>query len=278
MSYGIAGKVVAAAGDDVVKAHDGTRPSVKSLCLFLSQYAAWLLGSGATCMRLDRNVDRIAKAFHKVAVMTIMPRHIHMTVCNDGNTESYTCITPIGCSCISFDINTQLSELSWSISDGKVDFNHAKRKFKEICSTKPANKWMVLILASLANSAFCGLFGGSAEAMLLVGVATLFGFHLKQIMASHNVDVRIIFIICAFVSTVIASTGWLFNWGATPDIAIATSVLYLVPGIPFLNSFSDLLAGHYISAVSRFMHAVILTASLSLGLCAGMMAMNIGMF
>ena len=33
--------------------------------------------------------------------------------------------------------------------------------------------------------------------------------------------------------------------GSTPDIAIATSILYLVPGIPFLNGFSDMIAGHY---------------------------------
>lgn len=258
--------------------HDGTRPSVKSLCLFLSEYAAWLLGSGATCIRLERNVNRIAESFHKEVVMTIMPRHIHMTVCNVGNTESYTYITAIGSTAISFDINTRLSELSWAIHDGKLNFHQAKDEFKKICRTPPTNRWLVLFLASLANAAFCGLFKGSIQSMGVVFCSTLAGYYLKQFLVSRHVDVRIVFIVCAFVSSVLGASGWLFTIGPTPEIAVATSVLYLVPGIPFLNSFSDMLAGHYISAFSRFMHAVILTASLSLGLCAGMMMMKLGMF
>ena len=70
----------------------------------------------------------------------------------------------------------------------------------------------------------------------------------------------------------------LFGLGSTPGIAIGSSVLYLVPGIPFLNSFSDLLNHHYICAFSRFMDAVVLTCCLSLGLCAGMAMMQVGMF
>ena len=38
--------------------------------------------------------------------------------------------------------------------------------------------------------------------------------------------------------------GFLFHIGSTPDVAIATSVLYLVPGIVFLNAFNDMIDGH----------------------------------
>ncbi|MDE6344424.1 MAG: threonine/serine exporter family protein, partial [Muribaculaceae bacterium] len=63
-----------------------------------------------------------------------------------------------------------------------------------------------------------------------------------------------------------------------PSIALGTSVLYLVPGIPFLNSFSDMIYRHYFCAFCRFTDAVVLTCCLSIGLCAGMMLMNVGMF
>lgn len=261
------------------KHHDNKEhPCAKQLCLFLAEYAAWLLGSGGTCIRLEKNVNRIAQRFKMEAVMTIMPRHIHMTVSSPDRSESYTYIASIGGNCISFDINTRLSELSWAIADRKINFKQAKAKFHNICQDPPTNRWLVLILASLANAAFCRLFGGDFISMGIVFAATAIGFYMKQTMARWKVDVRLIFIICAFVSTVIGATGSLFGIGDTPDVAIATSVLYLVPGIPFLNSFSDMLAGHYICAFSRFMNAVILTASLSLGLCAGMMLMNVGMF
>ena len=41
-------------------------------------------------------------------------------------------------------------------------------------------------------------------------------------------------------------------------MAIATSVLYLVPGIAFLNAFNDMIDGHYVCFFSRLMDAIVL--------------------
>ncbi|MDE6176600.1 MAG: threonine/serine exporter family protein, partial [Paramuribaculum sp.] len=136
----------------------------------------------------------------------------------------------------------------------------------------------VLLLVAIANASFCRLFGGDPVAMAVVGVATLAGYWLKLLLLRQNVDLRVTFMICAFVSTVLGATDSLFSLGTTPAIAIGTSILYLVPGIPFLNSFSDMLYRYYICSFSRLMDALVLTGSLSIGLCCGMMAMGVGMF
>lgn len=256
----------------------GNDISLKEICLFLSEYSAWLLGCGATSIRLERNVHRMADAMGCRAEMTILPRHIHMTVFLPDHSDSYTYIIATRPMPISFDINTRLSRLSWSMADERISFSDAKQRFSEIVSTPGADKNLVLVLASCANAAFCRLFTGDWAAVGIVFLSTLAGFYLKQVLTENRVDVRVIFIICAFVSSVLASTASLFSLGHTPDIAVGTSVLYLVPGIPFLNSFSDMLDGHYICAFGRFVHAAILTACLSLGLCGGMLMMNMSMF
>ena len=252
--------------------------TLKEICLFLSEYSAWLLGSGATSIRLERNVRRMAESMGCMAEMTILPRHIHMTVFPPDRSDSYTYIIATHPMPISFDINTRLSRLSWSMADDNIGIEAAKLQFEEIIKTPPANKYSVLFLASCANAAFCRLFTGDWCAVAIVFISTLAGFYLKQVLTQHKIDMRLIFIICAFVSSVLASTAKLMSFGSTPDIAVGTSVLYLVPGIPFLNSFSDMLNGHYICAFGRFMHALILTCCLSLGLCGGMLLMNINMF
>ena len=86
---------------------------------------------------------------------------------------------------------------------------------------------------------------------------------------------RPVFIICAFISTVITTGAHLFGWGATPEIAVATSVLYLIPGVPFINSASDLIDRHYLCSLSRLMDACVLTACLSIGMCAGLSLMGL---
>ena len=252
-------------------------PSANALCLFLADYCATLLGCGATCMRMEKNLGRMAAAYgHKVEI-TIMPRHIHLSL-TDSRGCAVTSIASVKACGVSFNINTRLSELSWDIADGKISFDDARRKLAEIVASDPRNKWLELMLVAVANASFCRLFGGDPAAMAIVGAATVAGYYLKLLLLAAKVDVRVVVMLCAFVSTVLGATDMLFSIGSTPLVAVGSSVLYLVPGIPFLNSFSDMLNRHYICAFSRFTDAVVLTCCLSLGLCGGMMLMNVGMF
>ncbi|MBQ8530796.1 MAG: threonine/serine exporter family protein [Parabacteroides sp.] len=253
-------------------------PSIKELCIFLSDYAAGLLGCGATCIRIEKNITRISLFFGYDSEMTIMPSHIHLTIWNKEHTDSYSIIRRMHKTGISFDMNTKLSKLSWEIADGKIGFQEATLLAERIYHTSSVNPRVVLFLASCANASFCRLFGGDFISMGVVFIATLVGYYIKQIMLEDGADVRFVFFCSAFFSSVIGAGGHIFGWGTTPEIALGTSVLYLIPGIPYINSVSDMLDGHYICAFSRFMNAIVLTACLSTGLCGGLFLMGLGCF
>ena len=250
-------------------------PEVRAVGCFLAEYASWLLGCGATCIRIEKNVGRMAEAFGVEIDLTIMPSNIQISVSNARHPEPHLILKRIHKSGISFNLNTQLSSLSWDVADHRLSFEKARQRFVQITRTKPSNQWAVLVLASLANMSFCRLFHGDGVSMVLVFLATLVGYRLKQVMLRYRVDVRVVFLCSAFSSSVIGAGAHLFGWGATPDVAIGTSVLYLIPGIPYINSVSDMLDGHYLCAFSRFIDAMLLTASLSLGLCCGMLLMDL---
>lgn len=256
----------------------GIEPTERELCSFLCRYSAALLGCGATCIRLDMNVARIARRFNRKVEITIMPRHVHLSVLCDHGQEAVTMIASVPNAAISFNINTRLSSLSWEVADQHLDFDELQQRFDRIIRSDSQNKLLVLLLASVANASFCRLFGGDFIAMAIVFIATAAGYYLKQLLIERKTDTRLVFLLCSFVSSVLGATGILFNLGSTPAIALGTSVLYLVPGIPFLNSFSDMLYRHYICAFSRFTDALILTCCLSIGLCVGMLLMQVPMF
>lgn len=262
----------------ILNVADCEKPSAKDICVFLADYAAQLLASGATCIRLDKNVQRIARTYCMNAMMTVMPRHIHLTVVDECTREILTSIATVPDTGINFNVNTELSRLSWAIADRRIDFRQAVETYREVTEMKSRNEWFVLFLVTIANASFCRLFGGDATAMGVVAAATFAGYYMKLTLLQHKVDVRLVFMICAFISSVIGATDMLFSLGTTPEIAIGTSVLYLVPGIPFLNSFSDMLYRHYICAFARFADAVVLTCCLSIGLCVGMVLMHASMF
>lgn len=252
------------------------KPDVKETALFLSDYAVQIFGSGCTCIRLEKNMKRMAAALGMSVEFSILPRHIHITVSQGDN--DYTSVIGIKSLPISFARITDLSRMSWHLADGKIDFYEARDMLPRVCNCSKINSWELIVLVSLANASFCRLFTGDLIAMGVVFLATFIGFYLKGLMFGKGIDGRVVFFVCALVSTMIAAGAQRLGLGTTPDVAVATSVLYLVPGIPFINSFCDLLDGHYLCAFGRAMNAGILLCCLSLGLCAGMAIMHINMF
>ena len=251
--------------------------SVKEVGRFLTAYADLLFSSGSTCIRLEKNARRIASAASMEADVMILPHHIQVRV-TDSHGGTFNSMTDIKERPNSFVINTELSRLSWDIADGTTSIAEACGRMEEISHTNRVTNWVELLLVSLANASFCRLFGGDASAMAIVFIATAAGYAIKQFMMQRQIDYRVVAMTCAFVSAVLASADSMFAIGATPQIAIGTSVLYLVPGIPFINSFCDMLDRHYICAFGRLMNAIVTTACLSVGLCLAMMVMHIGMF
>lgn len=258
-------------------ATDSYQPSTCQACRFLSEYAVVLFGSGATCIRIEKNVQRIAQSLGMDSQFSILPRHIHISV-SSSPTDTNTQVAAIEDMPISFEKITLLSRLSWDMADRLVDFNQATSILNDIKSSKGIGRWPLLFLVSLANASFCRLFGGDFLAMGIVFLATFAGFFMKQKLTSHHVDFRITVFICAFISAVLAAGDSLFGVSSTPDVAIGTSVLYLVPGIPFINSFCDMIDRHYLCAFGRLMNAIVICACLSLGLCFAMLLMGVGMF
>ena len=156
----------ASSGDAAEEAH----LTVKDACVFLSEYASALLGCGATCIRIEKNVQRMAETIGVDYSMTIMPATVQITVWDKDRQHSYSNIQKIRKSGTSFNINTQLSRLSWDLHDGRVGFGEAAGRMERILQTRPENRWLVLVLASVANASFCRLFGGDFISMGIVSL------------------------------------------------------------------------------------------------------------
>ena len=244
----------------------------------LTDYAGWLLGCGATCIKLETNLRRIADAYGQNLELTITPHHVHVAISDRRDRVVFTSIAAARGGVTSFDTITRLSALSWKIADTDMHVDEARRNFDNIVSEKPHHLWAAAPLVALANASFCRLFGGDAPAMAMVFAATLAGYCLKLWLAGLHTDIRLVFLACSFVSSMVGASGFFFQPRSNPQLAVGTSILYLIPGVPFLNSFSDMLHKFYLCSLGRLMDALVLTACLSIGLCAGMMATGTGMF
>ena len=111
--------------------------------------------------------------------------------------------------------------------------------------------------------------------MAIVFVATLVGFFIRQQLTRRGVNHLAMFVTCAFVSTMIGVTDFLYFHGGTEDISLGTSMLYLVPGVPLINGVMDIVDGHALDGIARLTNACLLIICIALGLSATVIIFDI---
>lgn len=252
---------------------------LQHICSFLAEYASMMLGAGSSCIRITKNMDRMVRTIGLTVDMIILPNHISITLLDSDNIHMSHASRSIAKVPVSFTLITALSKLSWKVAEGKFSILESERVYRQLISDATTVRPGVLVwLVAAANASFCRLFGGDWQSMALVALATLSGYLLKLFLGRRRVDYKVVVIFCAFLSSLVGSLGYLLHFGSTPEIALGTSVLYLIPGIIYINGVSDLLSGHYLCWLSRSMHGVILTSCIAIGLTLGYLVMNIKLF
>ena len=249
--------------------------AVRELSNFLLDYATTLMGAGVHTSRVVRNVTRIAGSFGYEAEMTIFQRHITLHILQrQDDSVRRTSLRAIRPAAFNFEIISNLSTLSWQAHDNHLTMYELREQFNAIVTKPRLSRWWVLWLVSFANASFCRLFGGDLWAMGLVFVATLIGFLLRQEMTLRHINHFAVFILSAFVASMIASLGVWASLGETPQIALGASVLFLIPGVPLINSIIDLLEGYVLIGISRAVNALSLIICISLGLSATLLILG----
>ncbi len=248
---------------------------VRTLSNFLLDFSTTMLSAGAHTSRVVRNTVRIAFTMGFQAEMTIFQKHITMTVIDDSDDSirrtSVRAIPPV---LINFDTVARLSSLSWEAYDHDLTLSELIEKYRAVIARPRMNRWLLLALVSVANAAFCRLFGGDAWAVGVVFAATLCGFFVRQQMNAHHLSHYAVFTVSSFVASIIAASAIWMGLGATPQIALATSVLFLIPGVPLLNAVLDLIEGHVLMGISRAVNAISLIICISLGLSATLLLLG----
>ncbi len=248
---------------------------LKEASSFIGNYAAILYASGATTIRIEKNILRMAGEWRMHAEFSILPTDIIISLWNENKEHSYSTIVRIPEGAINYRTVTYLSRLSRRTAQKHLSIDDARCIMQRITGFKRLDSRAVLFLVGAANASFCRLFGGDPVSMAIVFVATVSGFFIKQRLTEKKWDYRMVSLVSACLAAILSSSGFVFGWGETPETALATSVLFLVPGIPFSNAVSDLIHGRYICSLSRFCQAMMITVSLSLGLCLAFLILNI---
>ena len=234
-----------------------TTAELKEIAQFIAEYATRLMGSGVHTSRVVRNSKRLGEALGVRVIVSAF---------------QVADIPPLP---ISFELNAELSALSWEAFDRRLPLAEIRARYADIIARPRLDPIFTLILVGFANASFCRLFGGDWFAVSIVFTATLLGFFLRQRMQARGFNHYVIFIASSFAASMYASVALMFD--TTSEVALATSVLFLIPGVPLINGVIDIVEGHVLNGIARLASALMLIICIAIGLSCTLMIVKNGL-
>lgn len=251
---------------------------------FLLSYASLQTSIGVQTSRIVNNSTRIAKSFGCDVTVMMFQRNVSISLsklCDVDGVKKCRHITALvhhRAKPINFNLNAELNKLSWFAHKQRPSLEELQHRFDELNKLKPLNRYVMLFMISLATAAFCKIFGGDNMSSVFVFISTLCGFYVKQEMNRHHAYIYGTTVASSFVASFVVGLFLKFTTiSNTPEIALGTSILFLVPGVPFINSIVDLFDGYILNGMSRLINALLILISMTIGITTTLIILDLSL-
>lgn len=252
--------------------------SPEQMADFILDVGLLLMSSGAHCGRVWRNCKRIADQWGFRLNMNLNFTGMFVSVWTDDPARAVTRYKTSPPLKIHFIMLTLVSHLSWQIVNEKLGFDQSRSVFEEIRRTKSYHYLLVTPLIGIASSCLCFLAGGNLVDGIISFVGSCTGYFLRHHIIRLKFNLFLSFIIASFVTSFIVGLDAVYLWGKVPEAALATAVLYLIPGVPLINSVIDLLEGHLSASLSRSLYAASVLTCIAVGVTLSITILGINNF
>lgn len=229
-----------------------------------------LMQHGAESALVESTARRLGLALGADNVeVAIMANAIIVTAAADG--VSVTTVRRNRDRGINVHIVTEVQKVMHAAEAGELDMAEVSRRLDAI-EPQRYPRWLVVIAVGLACGCFARLAGADATGCGLAVAASAAAMATRQFVAAFHFNPLVTFFAAAFVATSISAQGVIYGLGAKPTLAMAASVLLLVPGFPLINGMADMVKGYANTGIARITMATLLAMAASAGI---LLAMNL---
>ncbi|HHY1394274.1 TPA: threonine/serine ThrE exporter family protein [Salmonella enterica] len=225
--------------------------AVTRLCI---QCGLLLLQHGAESALVDELSTRLGLALGMDSVESaISSNAIVLTTIKDGQ-----CLTSTRKNQdrgINMHVVTEVQHIVILAEHRLLDYQGVEKRFSQLRPLRYP-RWLVAFMVGLSCSCFCKLNNGGWDGAVITFFASMIAMYIRQMLAQRHLHPQINFCITAF--------------SQTPTIAMAASVLLLVPGFPLINSVADMFKGHINTGLARWAIASLLTLATCVGVVMSM--------
>lgn len=242
-----------------------TRSIIKSAVLMLE--------FGAESILIEQTAKRLGKALGVDSVeMSLIPAAIVLTTLYKN--QSVTTTRSVHHKPINMSIVCDVQTMVIDVEKYKHPCEFVNTTIKHI---KPNlyNRWLIVFMVGLACASFAILQDGDTNSFFITFIVASIAMYIRQELNKKRFMMIITFGITAFIATIMGILIMKFIPTNSANVVLASSVLLLVPGIPFINSFLDAFKGYLSMGWGRWLQASLLTVASSMGIVLAMAVLNI---
>ena len=227
-----------------------------------------LMENGADTAQIVRDMKRVAAymgigadKFHLHIMYTTLMLNI------SDEHHSHTSFRKCVKHAVDMRIISGVSRLTWRTMREHYTLDELAGELKKIAE-RPRfyNKWFTVCAAGTGCGAFCTLFGCDFNAAIYTAISAIIGKLIQmQCHDRFGINPYVSMTFAAFSATIVAYLTHLLPT-TTPWHPLIAASLFLVPGIPLINAFSDMLNTYLISGAARILHTVIIIGAMTFGI------------
>ena len=242
--------------------------AIERVAQLLAEINFVLFTGGANTRRVLRNTTRIAEALNYHCDIFYSYSAIIITVYDNATKEKETIVKSIPHHGVNFNAISDISILSWRVFEKKLPIEVIEREVAYIKQKSHYNMYLMWFFVSLAGGSLAYIFGGdNHNSYLEMGIsflATLTGLAGRRLLQLRKFNVFICWAWAAFVSVSVVNAFRLMGVEEYKN-ALAACVLWLIPGVPLINGFIDMLTGYMVSGMAKLSYALMLVFMISIG-------------
>ncbi len=243
---------------------------MKELGSVLLETGSLLMISGASTGRIINTINRIASSFGVTTDLFVTHRALMINLRDENKEYFFDSLKEIPSHGVNFKVVSGVSRMSWKVVNENWNTEQIHEELQRLSKLPHYSRITILLLVALAGASFCRINGGEVQDMIVTFIATFAGLFIRQQATKMKFNHYMCVYFGAFVASALAGAALKYGGGYIHERAFATSVLYLIPGVPLINSFSDMIVGNLLNGIIRGMNGFIMSFAIALGLLTSM--------
>ena len=243
--------VVAAASPELL---GGTEtPHAMEMAL---EAALLVMRNGGSTIAADRSFANVLKGYDLEPVASTW-RLDFISATSTAKGQSTTVIRPVGLIGVNLVRASEIAVLGERVAKGEVAIAALGAEVERIKHLpSPYNRWVLAATAAATGACYSQIPGGDAGSFGIAFVAAGVGQFLRSLLQARKLAVAPVTLACGLLSALIAAIGLRLGFSAVETATLVGSVIYMVPGLPLINGFIDMVSHKYLLVgVERMINA-----------------------